>query len=33
VKDHVVALGNKGYWTHFQPAPDIVVMFVPAKRC
>ena len=31
VKDHVVRLGNKGYWAHFQPAPDIVVMFVPGE--
>jgi DNA recombination protein RmuC len=31
VKDHVVSLGNKAYWTHFQPAPDIVVMFVPGE--
>jgi len=31
VKDHVIRLGNKGYWTHFQPAPDIVVMFVPGE--
>lgn len=31
VKDHIVRLGNKGYWTHFQPAPDIVVMFVPGE--
>jgi len=31
VKDHVVRLGNKAYWTHFQPAPDIVVMFVPGE--
>jgi DNA recombination protein RmuC len=31
VKEHVVRLGNKGYWTHFQPAPDIVVMFVPGE--
>jgi DNA recombination protein RmuC len=31
VKDHVVRLGNKGYWVHFQPAPDIVVMFVPGE--
>jgi DNA recombination protein RmuC len=31
VKDHVVRLGNKSYWTHFQPAPDIVVMFVPGE--
>jgi DNA recombination protein RmuC len=31
VKDHVVRLGSKAYWTHFQPAPDIVVMFVPGE--
>jgi DNA recombination protein RmuC len=29
VKDHVVRLGNKTYWQHFQPAPDLVIMFVP----
>ena len=31
VKDHVNRLGNKAYWAHFQPAPDIVVMFVPGE--
>jgi DNA recombination protein RmuC len=31
VKDHIVRLANKGYWAHFQPAPDIVVMFVPGE--
>jgi DNA recombination protein RmuC len=31
VKDHVHRLGNKTYWAHFQPAPDIVVMFVPGE--
>jgi DNA recombination protein RmuC len=31
VKEHVVRLANKGYWAHFQPAPDIVVMFVPGE--
>lgn len=31
VKDHVTRLGNKSYWAHFQPAPDIVVMFVPGE--
>ena len=31
VKDHVTQLGNKSYWMHFQPAPDIVVMFVPGE--
>jgi DNA recombination protein RmuC len=31
VKDHINRLGNKAYWAHFQPAPDIVVMFVPGE--
>jgi DNA recombination protein RmuC len=31
VKDHVTRLAGKSYWTHFQPAPDIVVMFVPGE--
>lgn len=31
VKDHINSLGNKSYWAHFQPAPDIVVMFVPGE--
>ena len=31
VKDHVTRLANKSYWTHFQPAPDVVVMFVPGE--
>lgn len=31
VKDHVSRLANKSYWAHFQPAPDIVVMFVPGE--
>jgi DNA recombination protein RmuC len=31
VKDHVNRLGNKSYWAHFQPAPDIVVMFIPGE--
>jgi DNA recombination protein RmuC len=31
VKDHVTRLANKGYWAHFQPTPDIVVMFVPGE--
>ncbi|HVH56053.1 MAG TPA: DNA recombination protein RmuC, partial [Vicinamibacterales bacterium] len=31
VKDHISRLGNKTYWAHFQPAPDIVVMFVPGE--
>ncbi|MGH9371421.1 MAG: DNA recombination protein RmuC [Vicinamibacterales bacterium] len=31
VKEHVTRLANKTYWAHFQPAPDIVVMFVPGE--
>ena len=31
VKDHVNRLANKSYWAHFQPAPDLVVMFVPGE--
>jgi DNA recombination protein RmuC len=31
LKEHVTRLANKGYWAHFQPAPDIVVMFVPGE--
>jgi DNA recombination protein RmuC len=31
VRDHVARLAGKSYWTHFQPAPDIVVMFVPGE--
>jgi DNA recombination protein RmuC len=31
VRDHVVRLGNKGYWQHFQPTPDMVIMFVPGE--
>jgi DNA recombination protein RmuC len=31
LKDHVNRLANKSYWAHFQPTPDIVVMFVPGE--
>ena len=31
VRDHIVRLGNKTYWQHFQPAPDLVIMFVPGR--
>ncbi|MEP6916323.1 MAG: DNA recombination protein RmuC [Acidobacteriota bacterium] len=31
VRDHVVRLGNKTYWAHFQPAPDLVIMFLPGE--
>ena len=31
LRDHVTRLGNKAYWQRFQPAPDVVVLFVPAE--
>ena len=31
VRDHVRALAAKSYWSHFQPAPEFVVMFIPSE--
>jgi DNA recombination protein RmuC len=31
VRDHVRALGSKEYWRRFDPAPELVVMFLPLE--
>lgn len=31
VREHVKALAGKSYWARFSPAPELVVMFLPAE--
>jgi DNA recombination protein RmuC len=31
VRDHMINLGSKAYWSQFEAAPDFVVMFLPGE--
>ena len=32
MRNHVLALGNKSYWSQFDDAPEYVVMFIPGEH-
>ena len=31
IQDHIVALGSKNYWSHFEHTPEFVVLFLPGE--
>jgi len=31
IQDHIIALGSKNYWAHFDETPEFVVLFLPGE--
>jgi DNA recombination protein RmuC len=31
VRDHIIALGNKSYWTGLEASPELVIAFIPSE--